>query len=112
MIQLYIKDYMDSKGIVAKISVLQKYGIPFNTARIILEGRAKNIKLDTLNKLCIALHCTPDSLLNYHNTHQEIHEQHPLNGLTKLPEVNPLELLRYATPEQMEKIKKVMREEG
>lgn len=43
----------------------EKVGITMANVSILKNGKAKAIKLDTLNKICEALNCQPGDLLEY-----------------------------------------------
>jgi len=90
--------------------VLREYGVNFNTARGIIKGKAVNINLKVLNKICIALRCTPNGILNYENTNDEIEPTHLLNKFTKkeLPDVT--DILRNLSPKKLTELLNMMSE--
>lgn len=110
MISLYIKEMMISRGIKPQTIVLQRYGVPFNTARRIIEGKAANINLKVLNKICMALRCTPNDILNYENTGEEVVSTHPLNSLTKKELPNVSGILRNISPEKLAEVLNIIAE--
>ena len=60
-------DVMLSKRKMSSLERSQKIGITPANLSILKTGKAKALKLSTLDKLCQALHCQPADLLEYHD---------------------------------------------
>ena len=58
-------DVMLAKRKMSVTELSEKLDITMANVSILKNGKAKAIKLDTLNKLCIALDCQPGDLLEY-----------------------------------------------
>ena len=58
-------DVMLAKRKMSVTELSQKLGITMANVSILKNGKAKAIKLDTLNKLCNLLDCQPGDLLEY-----------------------------------------------
>ena len=58
-------DVMLSKRKMSSLELSQKIGITPANLSILKTGKAKALKLSTLDKLCQALHCQPADLLEY-----------------------------------------------
>lgn len=58
-------DVMLAKRKMSVTELSEKLDITMANVSILKNGKAKAIKLDTLNKLCIALNCQPGDLLEY-----------------------------------------------
>lgn len=58
-------DVMLAKRKMSVTQLSERVGITMANISILKNGRAKAIKLDTLNKICEALECQPGDLLEY-----------------------------------------------
>ena len=58
-------DVMLAKRKLSVTELSEKLDITMANVSILKNGKAKAIKLDTLNKLCKALDCQPGDLLEY-----------------------------------------------
>ncbi len=58
-------DVMLAKRKMSVTELSEKLDITMANVSILKNGKAKAIKLDTLNKLCKALDCQPGDLLEY-----------------------------------------------
>lgn len=61
MYKLNVKNLLDSKG-KTQYWLAKQTGISANNIGKIYNGETVNIRLDTINKLCLALDCTPGDL--------------------------------------------------
>lgn len=58
-------DVMLAKRKMSVTELSEKVGITMANISILKNGKAKAIKLDTLNKICIALDCQPGDILEF-----------------------------------------------
>ena len=58
-------DVMLAKRKMSVTELAGQVGITFANISILKNGKAKAVKLDTLNKICRALDCQPGDLLEY-----------------------------------------------
>lgn len=58
-------DVMLAKRKMSVTELSEKVGITMANISILKNGKAKAIKLDTLNKICKALDCQPGDILEY-----------------------------------------------
>lgn len=58
-------DVMLAKRKMSVTELSEKVGITMANVSILKNGKAKAIKLDTLNKICKALNCQPGDILEY-----------------------------------------------
>lgn len=68
-------DVMLAKRKMSVTELSERVGITMANISILKNGRAKAIKLDTLDKICKALDCQPGDILEYvpgHGEHGEI----------------------------------------
>ena len=67
-------DVMLAKRKMSVTELSEKVGITLANISILKNGRAKAIKLETLNKICEALDCQPGDILEYRP--EEIQPEH------------------------------------
>lgn len=58
-------DVMLAKRKMSVTELSEKVGITMANISILKNGKAKAVKLDTLNKICEALACQPGDILEY-----------------------------------------------
>ena len=58
-------DVMLAKRKMSVTQLSERVGITMANISILKNGKAKAIKLDTLNKICQALECQPGDILEY-----------------------------------------------
>lgn len=64
-------DVMLAKRKMSVTELSEKVGITMANISILKNGKAKAIKVDTLNKICRALDCQPGDILEYVKTDEE-----------------------------------------
>lgn len=62
MVELNVKSILDEQG-KSQYWLSKKTGISPNNIGKICNGETKNIRLDTMDKICNALNCTPNDIL-------------------------------------------------
>lgn len=58
-------DVMLAKRKMSVTELSEKLGITMANVSILKNGKAKAVKVETLNKLCVALDCQPGDLFEY-----------------------------------------------
>lgn len=58
-------DVMLAKRKMSVTELSERVGITMANISILKNGKAKALKLDTLNKICIALECQPGDILEF-----------------------------------------------
>lgn len=58
-------DVMIAKRKMSVTELSERVGITMANISILKNGRAKAVKIDTLNKICRALDCQPGDILEY-----------------------------------------------
>lgn len=64
--QINIKELMDTKKIT-RYELAKKIEVTYPTITNLYNGESTSVKLDILEKLCIALECTPNDILVFDN---------------------------------------------
>ncbi|MBS1793402.1 MAG: helix-turn-helix transcriptional regulator [Acidobacteria bacterium] len=79
-----VQRMMRLRGIEKYYSFLTGLGFVPSTARDILKGVISALKFDQIEKLCLALNCTPNDLLDWQpGKKQAVAETHSLNALKR-----------------------------
>lgn len=82
MITYRISRLLALKGITKPVAYLTKAGFNHNTAWRLSRDKVQNLTTDQIEKLCIALNCSPNELLEYiPGEKQNLKTSHPLNAL-------------------------------
>ena len=105
MIRLHLLPVLLARGLEKPFSWLRKNGFTHNMAHGLLK-QPTVLSLKHLTKLCVALHCTPNDLLNYTPEGENaLPPQHPLNKLIR-KEVPPNlpQQLRTLPQEHLDKV--------
>lgn len=68
-------DIMLAKRKMSVTELSEKVGITMANISILKNGKAKAVKLDTLNKICKALNCQPGDILEYVPDEREENER-------------------------------------
>ena len=111
MIRLNLNRLTFQKGITKPIGYLRTIGIRYETAKHYMGGRQKTLKLIDIEKLCMALHCTPNDLLEWHQSEHDapLPATHPLAALHRAePKANIGQLLLNASPEKLMEVQKLL----
>ena len=68
-------DVMLAERKMSVTQLSQQVGITMANISILKNGRAKAVKLETLDRICRALHCQPGDLLEYREEPQEAEKE-------------------------------------
>lgn len=116
MLRLNLNRITHQKGIERPFTALRQLKISHRMATYYLKGQYKTLKLNDIEKICMAWHCTPNDLLQWVQGPNDIdlptaHPPHPLNELYH-PDVVPnvSALMKVATPEKLKEIHKILME--
>jgi DNA-binding Xre family transcriptional regulator len=103
MLQLYIKEFLRTKGYTPKPHTLVKFGINPFMAHKLINNKVKNLSLQTLTEVCLALNCTPNDLLDFRPIEGTVAPSASLNDLKKKDiGHSPLDYVKALKPEQLQ----------
>lgn len=84
MLKLNLKPVLAARGITQPLNFLVEAGLSYRSAHILLNNHKQMVKLSHLEKLCSALHCTPNDLLEWDDASAgNTMASHPLQRLNK-----------------------------
>jgi DNA-binding Xre family transcriptional regulator len=107
MITLRIKELGLQKGIKPTIYLLNQIGIGKSAAKNYLNGKAKSISFEHLDKLCIFFNCTPQEILK---VMEPVPKNHPLAEWLDYGLPFPMQEFRDMSPAQLKEAGTVLRE--
>lgn len=104
-----IKRVMKLRGVEKHYNLMIELGFVPSSANSFLRREARQIKLDQLERLCVALNCTPNDLIEWRpDANQSVSETHSLNSLRKKGDKDLPELLKEVPMEKFEKIVEIL----
>ena len=111
MLNINIKKVMRLRGIENHYNLLLSLGFVPGTARNFLAGTIIQLKLDQLERLCVALNCTPNDLLEWTpGANQPVSDAHSLNAIKRKPERDLPALLSEVPLDKFEQIVDILQE--
>jgi DNA-binding Xre family transcriptional regulator len=111
MLNLNIKRMRRLRGVEKHYNLMIRLGFVSSTARLFLSGEIVSIKLEQLEKICIALNCTPNDLIEWQpEAGQMVAETHSMNKLKRRAEKDLPKLLNEIPPDKFEQILKILQD--
>jgi len=111
MLYTNIKKLFDLRGIKKPVKFLKENGFSDNTAYKIVSHRFTSLSLDKVEKLCIALSCTPNDLLEFKpDPNSSIPENHPLQKLKPTESFNIFDITKDIPNEKIPEFKSALEE--
>jgi len=90
---------------------LSQNGFTYSQAKNLATYRRSNISVNVVEKLCLALNCTPNDLLEWiPSKDSQVPENHPLHALKPSETLDLDELLKDIAPSQIPQIKKAIQQ--
>ncbi len=84
MLTLNLKHVLEARGINKPLPFLAEAGIPYQTALTLVKKPVAMLRLAYIEKICRALHCTPNDLLEWKaEDNDAIAQDHPLHELKR-----------------------------
>lgn len=106
-----VKKVMRLRGVEHHQHFMAKLGIVPSSANNFLNGTATQIKFDQLERLCVALNCTPNDLLEWQpSADQMVAETHSLNNLKRKTDKDLPALLGEVPLEKFEQIADILQD--
>ena len=102
MLTIDLRPIMKLRGVQFPYKFLVKLGFPAETATNWTNGRVGYIRPSQLEKLCVALNCTPNDLMQWHpDAKTPLTDTHALNALIQTqPTPDLMTLARELPPEK------------
>lgn len=92
MLKFNPKNIFLLRGIEKTTAFLVRLGMDYSTASRFLKSKSQFVKIKDIEKLCIALNCTPNDLFEWKpDSNTVLPETHSLNALDKGDKVKKLQ---------------------
>ena len=111
MLTLDLRRIMADRGIDYPVRYLQKHGISDYIASRLMRGKVASPGADTLEKLCIALNCTPAELFRWEpDAGMILPPSHALHKLVYKEDAGALvKSLRELPPEKLDELREFVK---
>lgn len=112
MLHLNLSRIIKQRGIASPNKLLMKYGFTAYTASRILNNKVAGLSNEQLERLCLALRCTPNDLYDWQKPADgNISQDHPLHKLLpKQESPNMIQQLQELPLEKLDEIRKFIEE--
>lgn len=106
------KKVLAMRGVDKIIGYLVKIGFTYQAANRYLRSNSKNVKVADIERLCLALNCTPNDLFEWRqDANTVVAENHALRGLEADGEQKNLQQMVKDIPaEKLKKIEELLEE--
>mgnify|MGYP001413908712 CR=1 FL=1 len=95
MLKLNINTLAQARGIKNLTAHLMNFGFTYQPAFRLASGKTKSLPIHSIEKLCLALNCTPSDLFIFQpQANEPVPENHPLKSL--IPKSEPVNLTNIA----------------
>ncbi|MCV9389087.1 helix-turn-helix domain-containing protein [Reichenbachiella ulvae] len=108
MLRLNISRVMRIRGIRNPYKFLRDQGISHAVVNRLLSGKSKGVKMDQLQRICLALHCTPNDLMEWDNAQSSLSDEHPIQELVRVDDNFSLEDLRKLPLEKLRELEEML----
>lgn len=106
-----VKRMLKARNVLHPATFLIRAGISNASAINLLKNRLGGIKWEQLQKICIALNCTPNDLFTYTGNPSDLPVGHELNGLIRTPVESLQDKLLKLPANKLEKLRKMIEDE-
>jgi len=113
MLRINLQRICKVRGVERPTLYLQSCGLTVTTSARAVKGEYENFSMQTIEKLCLIFHCTPNDLLEWTPPKSSnIPGTEPLYALRRLDKVSSVsQLINNASLEQLEKIQELIQKE-
>ena len=113
MLRINLQRVCKARGIEKPTIYLQSRGLSVTTAIRAVKGEYENFSMQTIERLCLIFHCTPNDLLEWSPPKtSDIAATEPLYALHRLDRVISVsQLINNASLEQLEQLEGIIKKE-
>ncbi len=112
MLKLNLSYLFKVRGVKRPFGFLRKIGFTHYVAYSWSSERRKNLHIDHLTKLCLALHCTPNDLLCWEDGKHHLAAGHPLHKLKRQNDKDfNIDLMKSFPLDKVDRLQKFIEEE-
>jgi DNA-binding Xre family transcriptional regulator len=111
MLKLNLSYIFKVRGITNSYGFIKKLGFSNDLSHRMAKGETLGVKMKQLEVLCLALHCTPNDLMEFENTDSKTPADHPILSLKRDNDtVESIEQLRKLPLDKIKQLRKLMEE--
>ncbi len=113
MLKLNLSYIFQIRGIKNHYGFIKQLGLSHDVSHRLAQGQTLGVKMRHLEALCLALHCTPNDLMEFDDSDSRISSEHPLQALKRdAATMETMEKLRKLPLSKIKKLQEVMEELG
>lgn len=107
-----IRRVFNARSITNPVAFLIKAGISNATAVKLMRNQQSGIKWQQLQKICIALNCTPNDIFTSTGAITKLSAAHALSAIVRPPEENLQQMLLKLPANKLDKLRRLIEEEN
>lgn len=111
MLNLNLNYIFEIRGIKNRYGFIKKLGFSHDVSHRLAHGQTLGVKMRQLEALCLALHCTPNDLMEFQDKDNKASADHPLQNLKRdRATLDSMDKLRKLPIDKIELLQKMMDE--
>ncbi len=111
MLKFNPNNILSLRGVEKTTALLVKLGMKYSRASRFLNSKSKAVNIEDIERLCIALNCTPNDLFEWTPDETRVlPETHSLNSLRGANVANLQELVKDIPSDKLETVAKMLNE--
>lgn len=111
MLKFNPKKMMAMRGIEKTTAFLVNLGMGYPAASVFLKSKSQSVKINTIEKLCLALNCTPNDLFEWTpDKNTVVPESHSLFALEKSGSQSIQQLVKDIPSDKLKLIESLLEE--
>ena len=109
MLKFNLDAILSARGVKKKYAFLSKLGLTYPVARRLADGDTQTLRTNHIEKICLALNCTPNDLLQW-TPDGNVASDHPLQALNRPQSVDILKEINQLPLNRLEELKAKLKE--
>ncbi|UXP34040.1 helix-turn-helix transcriptional regulator [Reichenbachiella agarivorans] len=109
MLKLNLEYIFRIRAIKNPYGFIKKLGFSHDVCHRLAHGQTLGVKMNQLEALCLALHCTPNDLMEFKDLDNKVSSDHPMNALIRdSATLDSMDKLRKLPLDKIELLQKMM----
>ena len=109
MLKFNLDAILYARGVKKKYPFLSKLGLTYRVARRLADGDTQMLRTNHIEKICLALNCTPNDLLQW-TPEGNVAADHPLYALNRAQSVDILKEINQLPLDRLDELKAKLKE--
>lgn len=111
MLKLNLTYIFKIRGVKNHYGFIKKLGFSHDVSHRLAQGQTLGVKMRHLEALCLALHCTPNDLMEFEDADNRTDANHPMQKLKRdTSALESMDQLRKLPIEKIKELQKLMKE--